>query len=514
MTDWTGGYITDVEYTRSFHRQQAPANLDLACLLTGNAPPESPGKASYCDLGCGPGYTTALFAAANPDIDFWGIDFNPAHIADGRAFQAEIGLSNLHLCEHAFSDLIGSSAPDFPQFDYIALHGVFSWIAPDERAAIVRFLATHLKPGGLVYIGYNTLPRWADELAFQRILATYGRSSHERSDRAIEGAIGFVKRMREAGAIELDRPAVIEKLDAMVAEGRQRYLAHEYLNEHWTPMFHADVARDLAAAKLDYVGSAALLENFAQLDLTPGQRALCAEVNGLGVFETLKDFFLRRSFRRDVFARGKRQLSPAQQAARLRAIALDLLIPLPEVALEFNAPAGKAQLNEAIYRPMFDELGRGSATVGALLDLAAVKATTVTPVELVGMLVGTFQVIPRVHDAEGAARHTALAFNAAVARRIVEDGDAHAAFVARTTGSGVYLSQLQAHVYTHLTSGIEASTDALAAALARDFARRGSKMSAGGKPVETAEEMLVVLRRELTPMLADWVPVWRRLGVL
>ena len=240
MTDWTGGYVTDIEYTRSFHREQAPANLDLVCLVTGNAPPESSAKPTYCDLGCGPGYTAALFAAANPDIDFWGVDFNPAHIAGGRAFQAEIGLSNLHLCEHAFADLVGSSAPSLPQFDYIALHGVLSWIGPEERAAIVRFLATHLKPGGLVYIGYNSLPRWTDELPFQRVLATYRRFSRERSDRAIEGAIGFVKRLRDAGAIELDRQPVIDRLDGLLADGRQRYLAHEYLNEYWTPMYHAD----------------------------------------------------------------------------------------------------------------------------------------------------------------------------------------------------------------------------------------------------------------------------------
>jgi hypothetical protein len=33
-------------------------------------------------------------------------------------------------------------------FDYIALHGVWSWVSPENRGHIVRFAARYLKPGG------------------------------------------------------------------------------------------------------------------------------------------------------------------------------------------------------------------------------------------------------------------------------------------------------------------------------------------------------------------------------
>ncbi len=50
-----------------------------------------------------------------------------------------------------------------------------------------------------------------------------------------------------------------------LAEAAPGYLAHEYMNAHWSPCFHADVAAALADAKLDWAGSANLLESFPDL---------------------------------------------------------------------------------------------------------------------------------------------------------------------------------------------------------------------------------------------------------
>jgi len=514
MADWSGGYVTDIEYMRAFHREQAPSHLDLVCLLKGVAPPEPPEKMTHCDLGCGPGFTSALLAAANPEADFWGIDFNPAHIAAGRAFQAEMGLPNLHLCEYGFGDLAEGKAPEVPLFDYVTLHGVFSWIGPSERQAIVRFLEAHLKPGGVVYVGYNSLPMWTSRLPFQRILSTYGRFSRERSDRAAEQGIAFIKRLAEAGAFELNRPEILTRFDELLAAGQQRYLAHEYLVEQWTPMYHEDVAREFTTAKLDYVGSATLLENFVQLYLTPAQRELCEQLGGPAVFETVKDFFLKRSFRGDVYVRGRRRLSPGDQTARLRRIVLDLLVPLNELRFEFSVPVGKSQLNEALYRPVLEALGRGAASVGDLLDMPQAAGTKATAVELIGMLLGTGQAIWRIREADGATRRHALAFNAAVAARAVEEGDAFAALVAPTAGSGIYLGQAETMTYVQLASGVEASTDAISARITDDLARLGIKLRAEGKELESREETLAAVRHEVAPTLANWLPRWRQLGVI
>ena len=39
MTDWTQGYVSDIEYLPGFYVDQTPAHLVAACLLRGVEPP-------------------------------------------------------------------------------------------------------------------------------------------------------------------------------------------------------------------------------------------------------------------------------------------------------------------------------------------------------------------------------------------------------------------------------------------------------------------------------------------
>lgn len=512
MAEWSGGYVTDVEYSVSFKREQSPSILDLACLLNGYAAPDAADQIRYCDLGCGSGFTASLLAAANPSIEFWGIDFNPAHIAAGRRLQEDTGLDNLHFRENAFGDLVEPGA-DMPQFDYVALHGVYTWVGAPERQAIVQFLRSHVKPGGVVYVGYNSLPAWAPEQPLQRVLSIYSRFSRERSDHAVEKAIGFAKRLRDAGAQELNRPRVFGKLDELISDGRQSYLAHEYLTTEWSPRYHEDVARELASAKLEYVGTAELAESFPQLVLTPEQQALCTEIGDTAVAETLKDFFLPRAFRTDVYVRGKRRMPVTRQAEILRAITLSL-IRLPEdVQYEFTAPTGKAHLNDVVYRPVFEALSRGPATIGELLDLPSLRNTTATPVELVGMLVGTHQALPHLREVSDATRRRAVRFNATIAQHSVAHGS-RAAIAAPALGSAFYLSAPQGFVYAQLAADPGISTEAIAAALLAEFTRSGTELMSEGRQLKTPEEALPVLRREVAAILTQWLPRWREIGAL
>src|SRR5690606_9819162 len=45
------------------------------------------------------------------------------------------------------------------------------------------------------------------------------------------------------------------------------YVAHEFLNEHWVPLYVTEAMAMLAEAKLDYAGSASIAENRAMLSV-------------------------------------------------------------------------------------------------------------------------------------------------------------------------------------------------------------------------------------------------------
>uniref|UniRef100_UPI00262C59E2 class I SAM-dependent methyltransferase n=1 Tax=Pseudophaeobacter sp. TaxID=1971739 RepID=UPI00262C59E2 len=125
MSDWTSGYVAEVDYTHDFFQEMTPAVMALAATSKGQKHNLTQGDLSYCELGCGQGFTANLLAAANPHIQFHAMDFNPAHIAGARDLAAETDLDNVHFYERSFADF--EQEDSLPkQFDIIALHGVMT----------------------------------------------------------------------------------------------------------------------------------------------------------------------------------------------------------------------------------------------------------------------------------------------------------------------------------------------------------------------------------------------------
>ena len=127
MSDWAAGYIVDVDYTHGFYPELAPSQLNFGALLHGiQAPDLAERSLSYCELGCGQGFSTNLLAAANPHIQFYATDFNPAHIAGARALAQGACSTNIHFFDDSFADFLHRK--DLPDFDFITLHGIYSCV--------------------------------------------------------------------------------------------------------------------------------------------------------------------------------------------------------------------------------------------------------------------------------------------------------------------------------------------------------------------------------------------------
>lgn len=300
MRGWTDGYVTEIGYTYSFHPELQPWPMAEAL---GDRSPIQPGQPfDYCELGFGQGFSLALLAAANPQARFWGNDINPDHVAHARWLANDAGLSNLTVSPLGFADYADS---DLPAFDVVALHGVWSWVGPQQRAEIVAFLERHLKPGGVVYLGYNVLPGWAQYLPLRELmLASARRGQGSLADR-ITGSLALAERLRaqEAGYFRVN-PTVTTRLDALL-ERPVDYLAHEYFNESWHPTYFTDLAQALAPAglRLAAQGRAADRweeEGLADAILTVGGREATDDPD---FRELLRDYVTNRPFRRDLFIR-------------------------------------------------------------------------------------------------------------------------------------------------------------------------------------------------------------------
>lgn len=164
------GYITDVTYTDAFYGNLNPVLLNYIAGINGMNPSDNLQKFDYCELGCGKGLTLNLLADANPDSRFYGVDLNYEHVRHARETAEAGGLQNVTYIEQSFANLLRQ---DLPDFDYITLHGVYSWISPELRTSIVEFIGRKLKPGGIVMVSYNALPGKALEKSLRDMMLTY-----------------------------------------------------------------------------------------------------------------------------------------------------------------------------------------------------------------------------------------------------------------------------------------------------------------------------------------------------
>jgi SAM-dependent methyltransferase len=391
MTGWGSGYVTDVAYMPGYYRSQSPSIMALACLLGGVASPlpgpEDP--VSYLELGCGQGLTSLILAASNPHWTVTAIDFNPAHVAAARAWAAKARLENVSFVEADFSTLAEEPASaNIPEADFVSMHGLWSWVPPAVQAGIVRLLRAKVKPGGAVHVSFNALPAWGGALGVQRVLRDSGRRLGSRSDRQAEEGLKLVQALREADALQIVRSPWVDALVERMGPMPVQYLAHEYMNDSWMPCFHADLTEAMSGAKLEWVGSASLIENFPDLTLTPEQRAIADRFDDPLLRELVKDMCLDRSLRNDVFVRGARRMNPAARDAALMDIRLALNISPAEMPYEADMPAGRAGLNRSFYGRITEAMAARPQRVGDLLALPDLDGRRDNPAELVGILVG------------------------------------------------------------------------------------------------------------------------------
>ena len=391
MSGWGGGYVTDVTYLVGYYRQQSPSLMSIASLLGGVASP-MPGPddpVSYLELGCGQGYGALLLAASNPHWTVTAVDFNPAHIAEARAWAAQAGIANATFLEADLSTLAEHPASArIPAADFVSMHGLWTWVPPVVRAGIVRLLRDKVTPGGAVHVSFNSLPAWGSALGMQRIVRDCGRLLGTGSDRQAAEGFRLVKDLLAADALHLKRSPFANSLVNRFESMPGPYLAHEYMNEGFAPCFHADVASAFADAKLEWVGSVNLIENFPDLTLTPEQRDVTRRLDDPVARELLKDMCLERALRHDLFVRGARRISPAARNAALMDVWLALNIRPEDMPFEASVPAGRAALNRSFYRPITEAMAAGPCRVGDLLALPRLEGRRDNPAELVGLLVG------------------------------------------------------------------------------------------------------------------------------
>jgi SAM-dependent methyltransferase len=366
------GYITDIEYTGKYYPQQSPAGLRYVATLNGYPSPRLDREFTYCELGCGKGVTSAVLAALFPQGLFHGCDLNPAHIKSAKALAKSAKLKNLEFHERSFAAMLEEK---LPQFDFITLHGVWSWVPEPVRGEIARFLQMKLKPNGLAMVSYNAMPGWAHILPIRRMMHEYAHVLPGDSLEKVRRALQYVRHLADNGAVYFKaNPGALEHLKS-IEKSDLRYVAHEYITPHGDPFYFPEVCGPMRSAGLAFVGSMATEQNYAEIVAGPKLLPLLNTAPSRIVLETHRDFITNTRFRNDLYAAHPEiPRAPPLTLERLGGLSFSLR-DLPE-KLPLKGSSGGVTYNitgrEAAVRAVHSLLEKGPADARAIQEAAKV----------------------------------------------------------------------------------------------------------------------------------------------
>ncbi len=511
MTDWTSGYVADIDYTYGYYPELNPLRLRLAFLHSGLRLPE---EGAACELGFGQGVSVNMHAAASMR-EWVGTDFNPAQAGFAREI-SEVSGANIRLFDEAFEDFCCRS--DLPNFDFIGLHGIWSWISDANRAVIVDFVKRKLKVGGVLYISYNTLPGWAATVPLRHLLTEHaevmaapGRGIVSR----IDAALDFTEKLLNTNAaFGRDNPGAVERIKGMKEQNRS-YLAHEYFNRDWLPMHFADMANWLAPAKVEYACSANFLDHVPEINLSVEQKSFLAEIPDPHFRETVRDFMVNQQFRKDYWVKGARKLTTLERSEALRQQKIILLTPRTKVSLKVNGSLGEATLNELVYDPILDHLAHHKVSSLAQIE-QAVKGKGVTfgqILQAVMILTGAGHVAP-VQDevAIGKARKHTDRLNTYLMDKARSSNDI--AFMASPLiGAGFEIGRFEQLFLLALSQGRKQPDD-WANFVWTILHGQNQKILKEGKTLQSPEENLAELKELVSVFAEKKLPIVKALHIV
>ena len=257
--------------------------------------------------------------------------------------------------DHSFEEF--ATKNDLPEFDFIAMHGVWSWISDKNRQIIIEFIKKRLKVGGILYIGYNTLPGWNDFMPIRNLMTQYVTEIAQRSDdiqKNIEKSLDYVSALIQINSKFIENDSkVIDKFKKFKTQDKQ-YLAHEFYNKDWHPMYFTTVSKLLQESKLEFGCSANYLDHIDAINLTAEQQQYLYQIKNINLRESIRDYFTNQKFRRDYWIKGSRKISLLEQENELRKQRFILTIYRPVVSLKINGLLGEATLTDEVNIPLLD----------------------------------------------------------------------------------------------------------------------------------------------------------------
>jgi len=290
VSDWTT--YDETRYSNHPYVQTHPDRLAVIATLHGMKPP-APSRARVLEIGCGAGANLLALAYASPEVNAVGIDLAHTAIEEARTAATEVGIPN---AEFQHADVMDIVDGRLGEFDYVISHGVYAWIPPAAREALLAAVKAHLAPDGIAYVSYNAHPGGHLRRLLREAALWHSRDATpgpEQAEKARELFQFLEIRVAEdpyGGMLGMEVP--------VLAASPQHRLVHDELSDFWAPVWFSDFARAAAGHGLAYLAEASPLELWPPT-YPDGVQEKLAEISGGDrvAREQYQDLLLFRRFR-------------------------------------------------------------------------------------------------------------------------------------------------------------------------------------------------------------------------
>ena len=396
------------------------------------------------EIGCGDGANIVPMAATFPDAQFFGCDYAARPVARAQQMVADLGLRNVRIVQ---LDLRNIPA-DAGSFDYIIVHGLYSWVPLDVRQHLMPVIARHLAPNGIAYVSYNAFPGCRIRQAAWDLLRLHTKDCPDLKTKLVAARALIALMVDSAGPVNRGEDALRAEFRKL-ADRPDGALCHDDLSESNYPVYFQEFVADAASSGLTFLVEADLFTMTAG-DFAAHVREALGRMDRL-TREQYLDFMRFRPFRNSLLCHATAlpefrllpervadmHASPAQTVRSLiaggktmtyqnddaRALMEHLLahwphtVPVTELADWLSArrpPSGVAYMASTPLDTLLLEL-----CIAGVLDL---RTRPVTPAMVAGerpIAFGPARWISRDHDVVPNLYHDGIHLGDPVARQLV-----------------------------------------------------------------------------------------------
>ncbi|WP_181832603.1 methyltransferase domain-containing protein [Bosea caraganae] len=354
MNDVAANPYDAVAYPGHAFSQTHPAKLATIAHIHGMSPAPMAGM-RVLELGCGSGGNLIPMALRFPRADFLGIDLSRSAVELARRNAGALGLANVAFEQRDIMDVSAALG----RFDYILVHGVYSWVPQFVRDKILAIFGELLAPQGVAYVSYNALPGGHLRDIARDVMLFHTRDVSEPLER-VRTARAALKSFAEATDPDSFYGAALRKRLQQVDELPDAVLYHDDLNPIARAFTVHEVVSAAAGHGLKFLAEASFPNQFG----TAGGAAqqLLAQVGTEDPLarEQSLDLLIGRSFRETLLCR--------TEVALRREMDADSLSPY-----HLSAYVRQVEISEQERRPGVDRF-QFQQGVAVSIDLDSCKA--------------------------------------------------------------------------------------------------------------------------------------------